>query len=110
MKTVLSVLGVVCVIGVFLVLCFGIQLGGLHWNGFFAKESANIERKVFEETKSYTHGMSDALAKHYQEYMKASPEDKLIIENVIKMEFGSFDEKNLTNDTLRSFLVSIRGY
>ena len=91
-------------------LCFGIQFGSLKWSGFFAKEKAGIERQVYEESKSYSHGKADALAKHYQEHQQASIEDKIIIENVIRMEFGSFDEHKITNSTLRTFLVEIRGY
>lgn len=103
-------IGIVFALSLLFVLCFGIQFGGLKWYGFFAKEKANIERQVYEESKSFAHGKADALAKHYQEYQQASSEDKLIIENVIRMEFGSFDETKLTNQALRVFLIQIRGY
>lgn len=110
MKTFFGIIVTILSIGLFLALCFGIQFGGLKWDGFFAKEKANIERQVYEESKSYSHGKAQSLAKHYQEYMKAGSADKAIITNVIRMEFGNFDENKLTNVTLRSFLISVRGY
>ena len=110
MKTFFGFVATILGIGLFLALCFGIQLGSLKWDGFFAKEKANIERQVYEESKSYTHGKAQALAKHYQEYMKADAADKTIITNVIRMEFGSFDADKLTNPTLRAFLIRERGY
>jgi len=110
MKTFFGFVAIILGIGLFLSFCFGIHLGSLKWDGFFAKEKANIERQVYEESKSYTHGKAQALAKYYQEYKAAEPEDRVIITNVIRMEFGTFDENKLTNTTLKSFLISVRGY
>lgn len=90
---------------------FVFELGGLQWKKFFAPKHANVERKVFEEQKSYVHGMTRDLAKYYEEYYAAeSVADKQAIENLIKMNFADFDETNIRNENLYNFLITTRGY
>ncbi len=98
--------------GIVLVLAivFALGLAGLGWKAFFKPKHENIERKVFENTKSYTHGMAQELAKHYSEYQKGTNAEKQIIRNVIKSRFADFDETKLRTQALKSFLISTRGY
>lgn len=89
---------------------FALGLAGLGWKAFFKPKHENIERKVFEGTKSYTHGMSQELAKHYGEYKKGTDTEKRIIKNVIKGRFADFDETKIRTQALKSFLIRMRGY
>lgn len=96
---------------VLVALAFALEYANLGWTKFFGPKRANIQREIFEEQKSYTHGMAKELAKYYEEYRKAETVgDKAAISEYIKMNFGNFDEKKLTNDTLKAFLIKIRGY
>ena len=89
-------------------LAFGLELGGLQWQRFFAPKRENIRREVFENTKSYTHGKIQDLAKYYEEYQKA--EDKEAIESLIKMNFAEFDAEKINASKLKQFLINVRGY
>lgn len=95
---------------VILAIIFALGLAGLAWKAFFKPKHENIERRVFENTKSYTHGMSQELAKHYSEYQKGTATDKKIIRNVIKSRFADFDETKLRTQVMRDFLFSMRSY
>ena len=95
----------------FIALAFILTLGGLWWKGFFAPKYQNVERKVFEETKSYVHGKNEDLAKYFEEYQKAkSAADRQIIQEFVKMRFSEFKAENINSPRLRQFLVAMRGY
>ena len=82
---------------------------GLGWYAFFAPKYENVGRNVFEQTKSYTHGKVQDLAKHYQEYNKPGA-DKEVIKEFVIMRFAEFDANHIKPKKLRKFLVSLRGY
>lgn len=93
------------------VLVISLGFAQLGWMKFFNPRKANIEREVFEETKSYAHGKIQDLAKYYEEYQKAeSIEDKQTIEGLIKMNFADFEAENIKPLALRQFLINIRGF
>lgn len=96
--------------GMMVVLAFTLEIGGLQWDKFFAPKKANIERQVFEQTKSFTHGKIQDLAKYYEEYNKADVMDREPIRQLIIMNFAEFDAGNISNQKLREFLISQRGY
>jgi len=83
-------------------------LAGLEWMRFFNPKVENVRREVFENTKSYTHGKIQDLAKYYEEYQKT--EDKEAVAAIIKMRFAEFDANKINSDVLRTFLINIRGY
>lgn len=94
-----------------IVLLFNLELLGLGWTRFFSPKRQNIQREVFEETKSYVHGKIQDLAKYYDEYQKSdSPDDKEAIQTVIKSQFAEFDAEKINSSQLRTFLVNMRGY
>lgn len=95
---------------IILAIVFALGLAGLGWKAFFKPKYENIERKVFESTKSYTHGMTQELAKHYGEYQRADFKEKEILRNIIKSRFADFDETKVRTQVLRSFLTEVRGY
>ncbi len=108
MKKTLLVIGGLIVL---IVLAFALELGGLQWTKFFKPRRQNIERQVFEQTKSFVHGKIQDLAKYYEEYQKAdSVEDKQTIAELIKMNFADFDSGKINSTKLRQFLINIRGY
>ena len=76
----------------------------------FEPMEQDIEREVFENTKSYVQGKIQDLSKYYLEYQTASTEDKIAIRSVIQMQFSSFDAKDIDNEDLRSFLITVRGF
>lgn len=92
------------------VVAFGLELLGLQWTRFFKPRYADVEREVFEETKSYVHGKIQDLAKYYGEYQAADGDGKIAIQAVIKVRFAEFDAKHVESEVLRSFLVKTRGY
>lgn len=92
-------------------LMFGAGILDLEFIKFFAPRKENIRREVFENTKSYTHGKIQDLAKYYDEYRKLEDvTEKSSIESVIKMQFANFDASVIDNQQLKSFLISIRGF
>ena len=105
MKKILVVVG--CLIGFPLLLgYFGVI--DLHMLKIFGVKKQNVRREIFEQTKSYTHGKTQDLARYYEQYQK--PEDRDAVANIIKMQFSDFDETKIRNLKLRSFLISVRGY
>jgi hypothetical protein len=89
---------------------FGVGVASLGWDKFFSPKRENIRREVFENTKSYTHGKIQDLAKYYEEYQKGSDQDKQIVSNLVKMNFSDFDADKIDNYQLRAFLTSVRGF
>ncbi len=80
----------------------------LGFKRFFGPKHENVRREIFENTKSYSHGKIQDLARYYEQY--STNEDKDSIAELIKMQFADFDESVIHNSKLRNFLTSIRGY
>lgn len=87
---------------------WGLGYNELLWMKFFNPRKENVRRQVFENTKSYTHGVIQDLGKYYEEYQKA--ENKTAIQAVIKMRFAEFDANKINSLSLKQFLISTRGY
>lgn len=77
---------------------------------FFAPMEKNIQRGVFENTKSYLHGIQQDLGKYYYEYQTADECGKNIIEATIRMRFAEVDADKLQSRELQMFLKKTRGY
>ena len=102
-KIVLGFLGVLAII-------FILELFGLGMFKFFEPKKENIRREIFENTKSYTHGKIQDLAKLYQEYQKADPDGKETIKTLVQSQFSDFDAEKINNYKLQIFLTNMRGY
>lgn len=76
----------------------------------FMPAKENIRRGVFENTKSYMHGVQQDLGKYFLEYQKADESGKEAIRATILMRFAEVDANKLQNDHLKRFLISTRGY
>lgn len=94
----------------FFAIIFIFGLAGLGYYKFFAPKKENIRREVFEQTQSYVHGKIQDLAKYYEEYNKAEPEDRESIRQLIILRFAEFDESKIRSLKLKAFLISMRGY
>ncbi|MCP4393123.1 MAG: hypothetical protein GY804_02485 [Alphaproteobacteria bacterium] len=94
----------------FLILIFILELFGLGMFAFFEPKKENIRREVFENTKSFTHGVIQDLGKYYQEYQEGDVKEKETIKAVIQMRFPNFDATKIDNLKLQQFFINIRGY
>jgi len=75
----------------------------------FNVKEANLERKVFKESKSYNEGAANDLQKYYEQYNSATtPQDKEAIREYVLMGYSNYDESKLESSTLRRFLVNMR--
>jgi hypothetical protein len=95
-----------------LVLAIPVFLGAYSLGMFklFAPATENIRRDVFENTKSYLHGVQADLGKYHEEYSKADADGRETIRQTIKLRFPSVDAEKLQNPALRAFLVNMRGF
>jgi hypothetical protein len=89
-------------------LLFGLYELGLF--KFLEPKRENVRREVFENTKSYLHGVQQDLGKYYLEYQSSDESGKAAIRATIQMRFAEVDEDKLQNEDLRNFLVNMRGY
>lgn len=102
-----------CIVGLaaLIALSFGSGMLSLEFTKFFKPKFQNVERKVFEETQSYNHGMTRELADYYEQHVKAkSREDRQLIEEIIKIKFADYNVANLRSSSLKIFLSNVRGY
>lgn len=93
MKAVMySLLGLISV----LALTFGLNYFGLVQFRFFAPKYENARREVFENTQSYVEAKRQSITKHFDEFRKASADDKVAIRAMVLQEFANFDTELLT--------------
>jgi len=97
--------GVGILIGIFM-----LSLVGVGYYSFFAPMVKNVEREVFENTKSYIQGVQQDLGKYYLEYQKGTQSEKGAIRATIQMRFAEVDSSKLQSPQLRAFLTQTRGY
>jgi hypothetical protein len=108
----LAVIGAVVLVLILIVgtiaLAFALELGGLKWKEFFAPKHADVDRKVFERTKSYNEGKEQELIKYRLEYMRAKdPGDKEALASTIRHAFADYDD-SLLDPELQEFLRKIK--
>ena len=92
-----------------LIVVFVLGLFGLGWFKFFGPKTENIKRQIFENTKSYQHGIQQDLGKYYNEYQRADESGKAVIKATIQIRFAEVDAQ-ITSPQLRAFLKETRGY
>lgn len=88
------ILAIVLLIG----LDFGFGYLGVFKTRTVGKAIQNAERVVYEQTQSYVHAKKQEALKAYKEYIKASPEEKIILKNLAAQQFAEFDENKLTGE------------
>lgn len=108
MKNIFITLGIITGI---VVVIFGSGVFELEYKKYFAPKHAEVDRKIFEETKSYVHGKTQDLSKYFKEYQAAEDlASKGVIQEVVSIQFSDFDASNIKNKSLRNFLINMRGY
>jgi len=95
-----------CIFGI--ILAIGIGLGGrwmsLQVERWFAPQERNVQREVFEETKSYNEAKEQELVKYRLEYMRSKDDvEKQAIEAAVRHAFADYEEDRLSPE-LQAFL------
>lgn len=108
-KTKITLISILSLI-ILLSLGFALTYYSLGMKSFFSPKFQNVERKVFENTKSYSHGKIQDLAKYYEEYQKSDEVEKETIAELIRMNFANFNSEHIQNYKLKMFLTEIRGF
>lgn len=107
MKVVGAVLGFVLLVAVIFGASLGMRYLGIQVEGFFQPLEQNVQRQVFEETKSYNEAKEQELIKYKFEYDKAeAKEDKATmsaIKSAVRNAFADYDESRL-NPELGNFV------
>lgn len=109
----MKILAVITLLGAVLALPFGVAKYNMFYNQKigteYEKSLKNKEREVFKSSKPYTENMAQTLNSYKMQYDLASPEDKKIIANNIKIEFANMNPALIENPNLRYFLNDIMG-
>ena len=71
------------------VVSFGLELGAIHVQGFLNKERANVERQVFEDTRSFRAGLNSNFERQWLVYETARPEHRMVLCSAIKRQFST---------------------
>ena len=74
---------------------------------FFAPKQEAVRRQVFEETKSYNQGMIQEISNMQFEYIKASPEHKAALAQIILHRVADYNEAKLPAN-LRQFINELK--
>lgn len=92
-----------------IVISLGLDYGlGVKWYSFIALQKENVRRQVFENTNSFVRGKNQDLLRYYQQYQKANEEDKVALQELIRLDFANFPEENIQSGKLRSFLEEMK--
>jgi len=99
--------GAILAIVIFVVVLGALGLGGRYINmkveAWFAPQEQNIQREVFENTKSYNEGKEQELVKYRVEYMRGDEDDKKAIASAVRAAFADYDSSRLDPE-LRNFV------
>jgi hypothetical protein len=108
LKVVGAIVGSIIGIVLLIALAFGLELGGLKWEEYFATKRANVRRKVFEQTKSYNEGKVQDLIRYRMQYLRAKTDtEKEVLASTIRHMFADYDENKLSVE-LKLFLKEIK--
>lgn len=103
MKQVLSVVGGVVGVGA---LVWGLAYHDLIFTSFFAPKYENVRRKTFEQSKSFQTGAVQELQNMQFEYIKASPELKVALADIIRHRAAEVPADAMPTD-LQSFISNL---
>jgi hypothetical protein len=74
---------------------------------YFAPKQAQVQREVFEQTKSYNQGTVQQIRGYMAQYIVADSSQRDALASVIIHETADYDENKLPQDC-RDFLIKIR--
>jgi hypothetical protein len=103
MKPILAIVGGVVGLGA---LTWGIAYHELIFTSFFAPKFENVRRNTFEQSKSFRTGAVQELQNMQFEYIKASPEHKKALGDIIRHRAVEVPADAMPSD-LQSFISNL---
>jgi hypothetical protein len=103
MKPILAIVGGVVGVGA---LAWGLTYHELIFTSFFAPKFENVRRNTFEQSKSFRTGAVQELQNMQFEYIKASPEHKKALADVIRHRAVEVPADAMPTD-LQSFISNL---
>ena len=103
MKPILAIVGGVVGLGA---LTWGIAYHELIFTAFFAPKFENVRRNTFEQSKSFQTGAVQELQNMQFEYIKAAPEHKKALSDVIRHRAVEVPADAMPSD-LQSFISNL---
>lgn len=104
MKPFLTIAGGMITLGA---VTWGVSYHGLIFTSFFAPKYENVRRNTFEQSKSFRTGAIQELQNMQFEYLKAEPEHKLALKDIIIHRAAEVPENAMPLD-LQSFISNLR--
>lgn len=103
------VLGLVLIVGLIVGFAFFSEETSLFFKGRFGVRRADIDRKIFESTKTYNGSMANDLASHRLEWqMETDATAKNAIVAFVVRKYSDYDSSNLNDASLQEFLDDAR--
>lgn len=103
MKSILAIAGGVLGVGA---LTWGVAYHDLIFTSFFAPKYENVRRNTFEQSKSFRTGAVQELQNMQFEYIKASPEHKQALADIIRHRAAEVPADAMPTD-LQSFISNL---
>ena len=108
MKILGYIVGGLLALALFIALAFGLEMGGLQWEKFFAPKHENVRREVFKSTRSFNEAKVQELVKYRLEYMRSDdPAEKGAIASTIRLGFADYNTSKLPYE-LQVFIEEIK--
>ena len=103
MRPLLAIVGGVFTLGA---VTWGVAYHDLIFTSFFAPKYENVRRNTFEQSKSFRTGAVQELQNMQFEYIKASPEHKKALADIIRHRATEVPEDAMPTD-LQSFISNL---
>ncbi len=105
MKQFFAVIGGIALLVIFVILCVGLEVGGIKLNGFFQGIQKDVDHEVFKNSTAHVDGMIDDLVKYqYQFNLAKTSTEKKGIAAVVRQRFSNFDSNKVENEETKAFL------
>lgn len=85
-----------------------IDVSGILWESKIGVWRANVDRNIFEQTKSYNQGQIQQLERYHHEWITSDSIGKKAIEATVRSQFSDFNQNNISDPVLYGFLRDIR--
>ena len=103
MKPILAIVGGVLTLGA---VTWGVAYHDLIFTSFFAPKFENVRRNTFEQSKSFRTGAIQELQNMQFEYIKAAPEHKAALADIIRHRAIEVPADTMPTD-LQSFISNL---
>lgn len=104
-----GILAASLIVGMVLLIALGLRFGNLYIEGWFAPREANVQREIFENTKSYNEAKEQELLKTYKEYLTADESTKDGLKEYVSHAFADYEIERL-DVNLQNFVRECRGF